>query len=438
MERIKVAWVCHLMNPEIEKHIEYTLSKPNKIAIIVLKAISYVSFGKFKKHVLNFVYMLTPHRLRDMAQWNTNGINEFKKFDDIDLFVVAPLHYISDSGLSYDDANIHYRFFHTEEDDFFTIIWKTIKTGLFNKGLGYRKNREIISRILNDISPEIVHVIGAECPEFSLSAVDVKKPIPLIAQLQSLQRYSLRVTGQKKRIPLMEAETRVLKRADYYGTTVDEFIKIVSTEINPQCINLSLNLALTEDVIEDEVEKTFDFVYFANTINKAVDLALAAFAICKKKHPEITLDVIGGCPQEFKTQFDKMLEEYGINDSVKYEGLLPTHDDVLKQIRYSRFALLPLKSDIISGTIRESMASGIPVITTITSGTPKLNEKEHCVLLSPIGDHQALADNMSLALESPEIVSSMIKNSYKVASDRTSNFDYMSKWKEAYHKIVKR
>ena len=50
------------------------------------------------------------------------------------------------------------------------------------------------------------------------------------------------------------------------------------------------------------------------------------------------------------------------------------------------------------------MAYGLPVITTITPGTPKLNDNRESVLLSPIGNHQAMADNMIKLLENKDLV----------------------------------
>ena len=47
----------------------------------------------------------------------------------------------------------------------------------------------------------------------------------------------------------------------------------------------------------------------------------------------------------------EMDNNFGIKDAVTFEGMLPTHDDVIAQIRKSRFALLPLRIDLTSGTI---------------------------------------------------------------------------------------
>ena len=173
-------------------------------------------------------------------------------------------------------------------------------------------------------------------------------------------------------------------------------------------------------------------------MSKAFDFAIEEFALAKKKHPEITLNVIGGYNPIQKKEFDERLQELGIIDSVTYEGVLPTHDDVLERIQYARFALLPLKVDYISTTLLEGMALGIPVVTTITKGTPTLNEERKSILLSPIGDHKALADNMCRLLEDESFAEQIRQNALLTVNTEFNNQLNMQKWVYAYRAIVKK
>ena len=45
------------------------------------------------------------------------------------------------------------------------------------------------------------------------------------------------------------------------------------------------------------------------------------------------------------------------------------------------------------------MWNGLPVITTITAGTPLLNKKRESLLISEIGDNTAMAENMLRLIE---------------------------------------
>jgi glycosyltransferase involved in cell wall biosynthesis len=119
-----------------------------------------------------------------------------------------------------------------------------------------------------------------------------------------------------------------------------------------------------------------------------------------------------------------------------FEGKLPTHDDVICQIRKSRFALLPLKIDLVSGTIREAMANGLPVVTTVTPATPNLNKKRECVLLSEMGDHKAMADNMLRLIEDPEYANIIRDNCLQTANERITNKEIVDNYIRAYFNCI--
>ena len=147
-------------------------------------------------------------------------------------------------------------------------------------------------------------------------------------------------------------------------------------------------------------------------------------------------DEYTGRLKHMKERLEKRINELGIADSITFEGKLPTHEDVICQIRKSRFALLPLKIDLVSGTIREAHANGLPVVTTITPATPDLNKKYETVLLSKTGDHAAMANNMLRLVKDPEYAEMLRKNGLHLASERVSNREIVQKWIECYKECV--
>jgi glycosyltransferase involved in cell wall biosynthesis len=227
-------------------------------------------------------------------------------------------------------------------------------------------------------------------------------------------------------------EVNVIKRADYIGSTIKKMKNVIVQDVKSDAVFLKSNLAIGEKIFDKHVEKKFDFVYYAANISKAFDLALEGFAIAHERIPNITLLVVGAYDAEYKNKMDARIKELSLEKVITFTGRLPTHDDVLNKIRESRFALIPLKIDIISGTIRESMANGLPVVTTITDGgTPMLNETRETVLLSPIGDHEALANNMLRLLNDSELASRLKKNGYIRIQERYSNASLVQQQKRA-------
>lgn len=408
---------------------------------VFLKVLSFIAGGlpkRIKEKLNRICYLLSARRYPDCAVWNTNALKEIAKYKDLDIYVVAPMHSIRREGEKYDENGIHYYFFRTQDDWLWFFLWRRLSYRIFGRECAYKYNRRVINNYIREINPDIIHLIGAECPDFAQSILDYSGDAPIIAQLQALLHDPVVKNSFKYLWPKIPIENKVLKHVDYLATPVLHFKEvIIEKKLNPKAPIINTQLPLTEEVNNVKIEKEFDFVYFSNNINKAVDYALEAFAIAKKKHPEITLDIIGGCSDDYRPVFDGLLYKLKLEDSsITYEGRLPTHDDVLRQIRKARFALLPLKTDITSGTIREAMANGIPVITTITEGTPKLNEDSQCVLLSKPGDHQALAENMIKFLEDNHLSDELRQNALKKASAQIGNADIIGHWHYAYYKVL--
>lgn len=417
-KRIKVVWICHVQNPMLREKIPVGVSKLEHIVRKILHKPEITSCP-------------------DVAQWITNGAYEMQSFqDEVELYIVSPGYALKDRYFEFVENGVHYCLYRNEDYEF----GKILKNKLFHNQYQsqYKKNRRRIKHYIDAIQPDIVHLIGLENQFYALSLLDVSTDIPTIAQLTALLNdpdfFSHFFMSKKEYDYRAEIERKILMRADYLGTGAKKFTKIIYESIRPDAIILNTSLALTEELNASDTEKEFDFVYFAVNISKAIDLALEAFIIASKKRPDITLDVIGGCPEDLKQTLEERLLKEGLTRNVIFEGKLPTHDDVLKQIRKSRFALLPLKIDLTSGTIREAMANGLPVLTTDTGdlGTQKLNATLETAMITTIGDSEALANNMLRLLQEPEVGENLRKNAFELHSKRKSNNEIVKHYIDIY------
>ena len=413
MDKIKVVWICHLSNPMIRQNLKFCKWTP----VAICKRL----FGRSGYY--------------DFAAWNTNGIREFEKFSDVELHIVAP-HYGICGVQEFEKSGIYYHFFHTEDDSIISYFERIV---IHKEIESYKKNTKIILSLVDKIKPDLVHLIGAENPYYSESALSIPKNIPLITTLQTLmidpqfqKNYPISDEAYRYR---SSVEKAVIKRSDYIGSKVEHFRAIIEKEIGE--VNfLDINLAVGEDVHIEDCEKKYDFVYFAANISKAIDYALEAFAIAKRRHNDITLHVIGGYDSGLMNDIKRQMKRLSLGDGIDFTGKLPTYEDVIAEIKKARFALLPLKIDLISGTIRESMANGLPVVSTITPATPKLNDKRNCVLLSEKGDFEAMANNICRLLEEPDLVEELRKNSVVTLSEKYDNKNAMEAWRQSYYRIV--
>ena len=409
-KKIKVVWVCHLSNEEIRKELKFRDSSSNR--------------GR-----------------KDYSKWNTNAIYEFKKFNDVELHVISPHIGISDKVQEFTKDGIYYHFFRSEDDNLVFRIKRRLFKGKYETP-EYKTNTKIILSIVNRIKPDLIHLIGAENPYYSISALSMPKDTPLVVALQTLmidpdffKNYPISKKNYEYKSGI---ERKILERTEYISCRSKKFIEILKKEISPNTTILDLPLVVGETINMHAAIKEYSFVYFAANISKAADYAIEAFAIVNKKHPETTMRVVGGYALEFKKQLDDRLTELKIADKVTFSGSLPTHDDVINEIRKAKFAVLPLKIDLISGTVREAMANGLPTVTTITPATPLLNEKRESVMLSDKGNFEAMANNMCCLYENDEIAKKMQANAYETVKEKYDNETIAQLWRDAYHAVLKK
>lgn len=415
-EKIKVIWICYVSNLKIRSHLE----PARWTAKAVLRRL-------FKKH---------PTPISDFAVWNTNAIREFEKFHDIELHVVSPHARIAKCQEFIVDS-IHYHIFPNEDDSLYRSILSRI-LHITNKR--YRKNSHQILNVVKKVRPDIIHMIGAENPFYGESAMFMPYIIPFVVSLQTMMNDPNFFNNYPITKELYEyrasVEAKILNRADYIGTTLEYFRKIVLNYVNPNAKFLDISLAVEEVINLEATAKEYDFVYFAEDISKAADYAVEAFAILKEKYPNVTLHIVGGYSDEYLKKLQLRITYLNIQKNVDFTGRLETHEDVILEIRKSRFALLPLKIDLISGTIREAMANGLPVVTTITPATPSLNEQGQSVLLSEKGDFEAMAENMRMLLEDESLVKEIRENAVAVIKQKYNSSAAMLKWKDSYFQIM--
>lgn len=415
-EKIKVIWICYLSNPKLRNHL-----RPARwTAKAVLRRL-------FKKH---------PTPISDFAVWNTNAIREFEKFQDIELHVVSP-HARIGKCQEFTIDRINYHIFPDENDSLYRAVLSRI-FHITNKR--YRRNSHQILNVVNKVRPDIIHMIGAENPFYGESAMLLPSNIPFIVSLQTMmndpdffKNYPITKKIYEYRASV---EAKILNQADYIGTKLEYFRNIILNYVNPNAKFLDISLAVEETINLEDSIKEYDFVYFAEDVSKAVDYAIEAFAILKDKYPNITLHIVGGYSDMYLKKLQLRMEQLNIQKNVDFTGRLKTHEDVIREIRKSRFAILPLKIDLLSGTIREAMANGLPVVTTITPLTPSLNEEGQSVLLSEKGDFEAMAENMRMLLEDESLVKEMKENAVAAVKQKYNSSAAMLKWKESYFQIM--
>jgi len=415
-QKLKVIWICHFSDEKVRSRIRFC--KP------YFKGIFFKLIGR----------PIRPES--DFAVWISNAVSEFEKFDDIELTVIFPHAAIQGKLQEFSICGVNYKCFRSEDD----ILIPYLFDGLFRKKRSFKRNRLLVKELIEQIAPDIVHVIGAENPYYSITALDVPRIIPLVVSLQTLLSDSKFLSNypisSRKYNYRSDLEVKIIRKSNYIANPNQEYNNIIRQAIKPDAVFLNMPLALGQNIFSTKVQKEFDFVYFAANISKACDYAIEAFALVCKQYPKLVLNISGNYTQEYKSMIDCRIQELGIADNVIFTGPKSTHEEVLLQIKKSRFALIPLKIDLISGTIREAMACGLPVVTTITPATPLLNKNRLSVLLSEKGDFSAMANNMLQLIENEEYATQISDNAIMTLQELFSNESIMRNWHIAYFEII--
>ena len=126
--------------------------------------------------------------------------------------------------------------------------------------------------------------------------------------------------------------------------------------------------------------------------------ALRAFARVRAAWPAARLTVAGEGPE--RARLEALAAELGVAEAVHFAGGLP-REAMAALFREADLSLNPSRADNMPNSVLESMASGVPVVSTAVGGVPFIVEHGRTGLLVPVGDAVAMADAALSLLQEP-------------------------------------
>ncbi len=120
-----------------------------------------------------------------------------------------------------------------------------------------------------------------------------------------------------------------------------------------------------------------------------IPTALRAFALVRNRHGGATLTVAGSGP--LLGELQALVTELGLADCVRFAGRID-NAQIGRLYAQADLVLNPSTADNMPISILESLASGVPVVTTNAGGIPDLVEHERTALMVPVGDAHQMAD----------------------------------------------
>lgn len=134
-----------------------------------------------------------------------------------------------------------------------------------------------------------------------------------------------------------------------------------------------------------------------------VSCALRAFAVVQRAFPEASLTLLGDGRQ--RSELEQLAGRLQLNH-VRFLGRVP-HDKMPEFYDQADIYLNSPDLDNMPGSILEAFAAGTPVVSTNAGGIPYIVEHGKTGLLTPCGDHLALAANAIRLLENPALARSI-------------------------------
>jgi len=134
-----------------------------------------------------------------------------------------------------------------------------------------------------------------------------------------------------------------------------------------------------------------------------------AFAIIQQKFPEARLTIAGDGRQ--RAALEALVRELKLRN-VEFYGLVAP-DKMSELYDEAHIFLNSSNIDNMPGSILDSFASGLPVVSTNAGGIPYIITHERTGLLVPKNDHDAMAAWAIHLLESPALTESIARNAYE-------------------------
>jgi glycosyltransferase involved in cell wall biosynthesis len=369
-------------------------------------------------------------KVNEFAPWIVSTLRELEKRDDIEIHIISP-HPNLYKDTSFILRNIHYHFFATGIP---VLGRKWPKFFLADYYSNYRKNRWKIKNIISEVSPDLIHLYGAE-NNYYASAILGLLHLPHLITIQGFLFQAEQLNTNKYVINRIKGEKEIYSKARNFGIRypyMEEELRKLNPEASFYWHHIPANV-----YIPAKIEKTFDVVYFAKLSKvKGIEDFIKVIGLVKKQIPYITTKVLGTAKPEYLEFLKKMAVEHNCSENIEFNGFIPTQQELHSIVSHAKVCLLPVYFDTIPGTIIESMFLETAVASYNTGGIPSLNDKDKTIELAEQGDLITLAGKVTLLLDNTAYRLNLVSKARMLVEDLFSPEKAISDQIKAYHAII--
>lgn len=135
-----------------------------------------------------------------------------------------------------------------------------------------------------------------------------------------------------------------------------------------------------------------------------IDVALRAFALVAAKLPAARLSIAGSGP--LRESLEQLAASLGVADRVRFTGRLD-REQMAALYREADLSLNPSHVDNMPNSVLESLASGVPVVSTDVGGVPFIVEHGRTALLVPANNAESMGAAALQILTDPVCASAL-------------------------------
>lgn len=164
-----------------------------------------------------------------------------------------------------------------------------------------------------------------------------------------------------------------------------------------------------------------------------VPCTLRAFALVQKHYPQASLTLAHDGPG--RGEIERLVGELGLRN-VEFTGHVSQQRMIELYDEADIYWMSP-NIDCMPGSVLESYAAGLPVISTKAGGVPHVVRHGHTGLLVDLNDHQAMAEAALRLIEDASLARTLASNAHAELA-RYDGARVRKQWLELYAKLMNR
>jgi len=181
----------------------------------------------------------------------------------------------------------------------------------------------------------------------------------------------------------------------------------VTTRVVPNIINLD-RFKPVEKNVQKVSNQVFKLIITRNLeAIYGIETAIKALAKARLHVPNIYLAIAGTGPQ--RAELEALVNQFDLQDVVSFVGRLDA-EQIVDFYQSADVMLNPTTVDNMPNSVLESLASGVPVVTTNVGGIPYIVVQGETALMVDAGDDQAMADDIVRLYQESETRQKLIEN----------------------------